>query len=289
MVSELMRSPMRYVAYADESTWNKGRYRAVAAVSLPKAAESELVLTVGRLLADAGVSEFGWKKLRDARRRDLATEILDLVFCSLDRLRVNVLLWDTHDSRHAHQGRDDIANLERMYYWIFTKMAAGRHGVWTLRPDEQSALNWDELHDVLTNAARRSNRLSHCFADLSDRIEIERLSPCRSHENPLVQVADLFAGMAVYSWSSFDKFTYWSTSHQPSLLALDAPALSGSDRYRCEVLDHFDRSCKKASLQVSLKSSRGLRSRSPRSPINIWPWTPQSVKDRAPLRNQRTG
>lgn len=282
-----MRSPMRYVAYADESAWNKGRYRAVAAVSLPKAAEPELVVTVGRLLADADVSEVGWKKLRDARRRDLAIEILDLLFRSLDRLRVNVLLWDTHDSRHAHQGRDDIANLERMYYWMFTKMADRRGGVWTLRPDEHSALNWDELHDVLTNAARRSNRTSQCFADLAQTMAIERLSPCRSHENLLVQVADLFAGMSVYSWSSFDKFAQWSTSHQPSLLALDEPALSGSDRYRCEVLDHFDRSCKNASLQVSLKSSRGLSSRSPKSPINIWPWTPQSAKDRAPLRAQR--
>lgn len=31
---------------------------------------------------------------------------------------------------------------------------------------------------------------------------------------------------------------------------------------------------KNATLQISLKSSRGLRSRNPRSPINIWPWTP---------------
>lgn len=98
----LMGTPIRYVAYAEESAcplprhWGRQPVKGSRVRARPDGSVA---------CSPANVSELGWKKLRDARRRDLAIEILDLVFRSLDRLRVNVLLWDTHDSRHAPRAR----------------------------------------------------------------------------------------------------------------------------------------------------------------------------------------
>lgn len=277
---------MHRIAYADEAYWNQGRYRAVAAISLPKSADGSISRRARELLEESGVAEFAWKKLGDARYGFAAKKLLDLVLDSLAMVRVNVLVWDVEDHRHARQGRDDIANLERMYHWMFRKMGERHPSIWTLRPDEQSAIDWLEVHDVLVNSSRLHNRKHDAFEDLSKRLEIQRLSPTTS-DHPLIQMADLFAGMAAYSRRSYDRFDAWSNSDQLELIPREGITLSKRDEARCAVLQHFNKRCKDRVLQVSLRSERGLRTKNPRSPLNFWWWTPQHEKDTAPLRSQR--
>lgn len=280
-----MNTPHR-IAYADEAYWNQGRYRSVAAISLPKSAEAALTAQARRLLADSSLREFAWKKLRDARYGFGAKKLIDLTVGSLAIMRVNVLVWDVEDTRHARQGRDDLANLERMYYWLFKTMGEAHPSVWTLRPDEHSAINWTEAHEVLVNSSRRHNRRHDSFEELSRKLEIQRLSPASS-DHPLVQVADLFAGLTSYSRGAYDRYDAWLNRNQLELVPREGISLSKSDLVRCDVLSHFDQLSKKNRLQVSLASERGLRTKSPRSPINVWWWTPQHGKDAAPLRAQR--
>lgn len=277
---------MHRIAYADEANWNQGRYRAVAAISLPKSSEAALARRAQDLLSESDVTEFAWKHLRDARYGFAAKKLLEMTVHSLGVVRIDVLCWDVEDHRHARHGRDDIANLERMYHWLFRKMGERHPSTWTLRPDTQSAIDWVEVHDVLVNSSRRHNRRHDSFEDLTRRLEIQRLSPTSS-SHPFIQIADLFAGMTIFSRRSYDRFVAWCNSGQLELVPREGPDLSKSEIVRCEILNHFDRLCKDKALGVSLRTERGLRSRNPKSPVNFWWWTPQSAEDSAPLRKER--
>ncbi len=76
---------------------------------------------VQSILADCDVSEFKWKKVRSAQYRFAALAIVDLVLDHVwqSDLRVDALIWDTYDSRHRLDNRDDRANFERMLHHVF--------------------------------------------------------------------------------------------------------------------------------------------------------------------------
>ncbi|MBC7249932.1 MAG: DUF3800 domain-containing protein, partial [Anaerolineae bacterium] len=145
-----------HVAYSDESFYNRGRYRSIAMVTLEADSSEPFSRSVRRLLDESEVKEFKWQKLRQARERFAAQKLVDFVIekALLGILRVDVLTWDTEDSRHKIQGRDDIANLQRMYYHLFKDALKRWPGdsTWRLYPDENSALDWETVRDYLDMA-----------------------------------------------------------------------------------------------------------------------------------------
>ena len=108
--------------------------------------EDAIAQTFCRVIQESGVSEFKWEKLRQARERFAALEILDKVIdLSLQgKLRTDILIWDTYDRRHQIPGRDDVANLQRMYYHVFKNVLQCRwpsESTWKFCPDENTALD----------------------------------------------------------------------------------------------------------------------------------------------------
>lgn len=275
--------PLHRIAYSDESSWNVGRYRAVAAISVPEAQATQTNLRISSVLKDSGVNEFAWKKVADARYRFAAMKLVDLVLASLRTVRVDVLLWDTYDRRHDIQGRDDIRNLERMYYWLFKTTMERLGGTWTLRPDEHSAIDWATLGKVLAHSSRRHNRRYQVLETLARSVSVRGISPCVSKANPVVQLADLMCGLVVYSWSSYGIYESFCNLNQARLLDVGDPVIGQTDTERCAVLSHFDRGCKARALRISLKTHRGLCSKGP-GPVRVWRWQVQHELDRAPLR-----
>lgn len=116
-----------HVAYADEAGHNVGRYRSVAAVTLGVTDAERATRDLRRLLDQASIKEFKWAKLRTARDRFAALKMADYVLgmVASRALRVDVIIWDTHDSRHAVRNRNDVRNLRRMYYFLLAN-ALGR-------------------------------------------------------------------------------------------------------------------------------------------------------------------
>ena len=122
-------------------------------------------------------------------------------------LAIDALVWDTHDARHAVMRRDDVANLHRMYYWLLstTLSRPGLTGAtWVLRPDENGLMHWASVHDVLDNAGRRAISTSSVLLWRRARRQyaIEQIVPTDSSTAPLIQIADLMAGLSAF----FHKF-----------------------------------------------------------------------------------
>jgi hypothetical protein len=295
------KPPASHLAFADESNFNTGRFRAVAVVSLPAERYQEANQSLFQLLADSNVREFKWKKLRGAQERFAACKLISwaVTQACTQNLRIDVLTWDTEDRRHAIQGRDDVANLHRMYYHLFRVVLSKRWPAahsWALHPDEQTAVNWNAIHEFLDYRSVEVEVRHDLFhqnqqvlLDMVTHFNLRTVEPRQSHLEPLIQLADLFAGLCIYSRLRFADYDAWvrQNGDQIPLFGQDdaLTRLTSADRERFPVLREFNKLCKQRRLGVSLNTRRGLYTPNPAQPINFWWYIPQHEQDKAPIRS----
>ena len=110
-----------FAGYSDASGSGADRFRSVAVVSGALQACLALSDRLQAIAAGETVRTVEWKFVTgDARVQRAAEQYVDVgVTCAHQgEIRVDVLTWDTYDSRHAVPGRDDTENLARMYYHL---------------------------------------------------------------------------------------------------------------------------------------------------------------------------
>jgi len=296
-----MNDIVTHVGYSDESNWNKGRYRSLGLVTLPLEASQQTNEDLQTILSESGVTEFKWKKLRGARERFAAKKLISYIIKRAveGALRVDVLIWDTQDARHSVAGRDDIANLQRMYFHLFRNVMGRRwpdDAIWRFYPDEQTSIDWESVRVFLARASSRFEPEINIFHNQPFRwilrryFHIEQIIEGISAKQPLLQLADLFAGMAVFSYTKYAAYEAWLHTVSPTqpLFPVEngiGNTFSNGDIEKFTILKYFGQECKKHKLGVSLKSNRGLRTPNPANPINFWLYQPQHPMDRAPTRN----
>lgn len=206
------------IAFADETNYNVGRYRGIALISLNASDLSVLSEELKQIITQSNISGFKWVDLTSARHRFAAKKMLDFSIQKVKNkfLRIDILTWDTEDKRHKIQGRDDISNLQRMYYHLFKNVMLKRwpyRYTWALNPDVNSAIKWGQLFAFLRLAAiGEGMKEAHnwrSFAEYMQGFGIIQIKPENSKDEPFIQLADLFAGLAVYSRSKYDHFERW--------------------------------------------------------------------------------
>jgi hypothetical protein len=279
----MVHSTYSHVAYADETSYNIGRFPAIALISLAQAQAAQINQDISLILKQANVVEFKWERLNSAKSRFAALNLIDYtVKQAADKvLRVDVLTWDMQDGRHRIPKIDKIANLQRMYYHLFRNVLRARwpdEAVWQLRPDEHTAMAWDVVMDYLDGGSLSWEPSAKLELRLKCDFQILEIQPAHSNLEPLVQLADLFAGLGSYSRACYGRYQTWQKSPTAS-------QLSHTDRERCRVITELDQRCKSRRLGVSLKTHRGLRTLNPIQPMNFWWYTPQHKTDIAPKRD----
>jgi hypothetical protein len=197
---------MRFGVFSDESGHKAARFGAIAALSLPADQVQGANADIAKLLEESQVSEFKWQKVGSARDRICAQK---LIVYLLNRLvpngaRMDVLVWDTHDRRHDVHGRDDTKNYERMYFHLhkFLMSCRPEASEWHLRPDELIEVDWSTALECLQSTGAWKKYCASLFEENPTLKELYRprsLREVKSHAVPLVQIADLFAGIAAYS------------------------------------------------------------------------------------------
>lgn len=101
-----------------------------------------------------------------------------------------------------------------------------------------------------------------------------------SEEEPLIQVADLFSGLAVFSYEKYQAYLAWRHQDKGQMCLFNTGPtrkLSNGERYRSRLLYQFDVMCKERKLGVSLHEEQRLRTFNPLNPINFWPYTPKET------------
>lgn len=289
---------LTHLGFSDESNWNQGRYRSIALVTMAAQDAEAIEASVQAILQESNVRELKWHKVSSAKDRFAAEKVCDLVCRAEQRgkMRIDVVIWDVEDPRHKIAGRDDSANLERMYYHLIRNVIERRWPgarSWHVRVDERSDTDWDTLERCLGGRSRKQKVASEPFfismaAGLGRRpLYVEEGV---SQDNPLIQVADLFAGLAAFSWNRSEDHRAWRDvrleldAGQQSLFS-DLPAgdVSNSARFKHEVLDHF-LGIDLPGVVIRAGKKEGLRTYGPRNPINFWLYEPHRSDDKAPRR-----
>jgi len=288
-----------HVGFSDESNWNQGRFRSLGLVTTSHNQLGILNKDLQKILAESNVSEFKWKKLTGAKERHATKKLIDFAVSQVcgGNLRIDVLIWDIEDSRHKVQRRNDIANLQRMYYHLFRNVLRMRwpnNAVWQLNPDEHTAIEWDTIQDCLVNVSERVEVENNLFTGtkftyrLQKEFGIRTIKPVNSQQEPLLQLADMFAGLAVFSREKFEEYKQWLQNKSAQLQLFDdsqkQEKISRSSIERFEVLRELNRKCKHHKLGVSLCSSKGLLTHDPAKPLNFWLYEAQDPKDKAPTK-----
>lgn len=289
-------------AFSDESGSGNDRYWSVAFVTGFPAELGELRNKLREICTKNQIGYLEWKEITgDSKRTDAGREYVRATIDAILRksVHIDVLIWDRQDERHAIKGRDDIANLERMYYKLFVN--AGRRwrtSSWRFFPDQQSSIDWSSICSYLemTRVDRPKPGFASLFADSRKRFNIVELTEQDSKQEPLIQLADVFAGMGRFSAEKKDKLQNFllelNYAKSPQLTLFEEPRtspetnLSLAEKARFELITFFDGLCKKHTLGVSLRTKGYLWTPPKRSyPINFWFYKPQHEFDKAPTKS----
>lgn len=286
-----------HVGFTDESNWNNGQIRSIAFVSCKVEYVEELNIQINESLKTSGVCEFKWKKLQSAKYRFAAEKLCTITvnYAKENKLRVDTLIWDTYDRRHKIEKRDDVGNMHRMFYHLIGNVIHNRWQAsvkWNIFPDEMNAMNWGDLKYFLERKPHPSQKQKSYMNELyssreMDKYNISRIQPCMSHETPLVQVADLFAGIAVFSRQNTAEYSEWEYQNATQLRLLEEPKFTkftNTQQERFPIIKYFKELCRKNKLGVAHDNTKGFTTYQPKYSLNFWHYESQHTKDIAPTK-----
>lgn len=219
--------------------------------------------------------------------------------CRRRNLSVDVIGWDCEDSRHKVKGRDDQANLGRMYFHVLKHVLRERSSqsaCWLVHPDTQSLVDWRATAEYLEfKKWQEVPSVGLFYEQDSDSIRryFERVNIEERHSatNPLIQIADIFAGMLGWSKPNYETYKEHceTTTHQTSLFVArfaTTKAMSNGNMAKCKIIKRMIDLCRTNRLGVSIDTEQRLKSWSGSCPINFWWYVPQREYDIAPVRRQ---
>ncbi len=278
-----------FSAYSDESGIFDQRYQAIGVVSGPDYELALLRKALKNILDDENVNELKFVNIRKptgktmkATQRFLTCAIRE--FAIQTRLRIDVITWGDENSLEVIQNNDRIAKLEDMYHRVLTHIGRQwRQISWNFYPDENSQIHWNQIVSFLnrTSLVRFTPRLLQLFEnnDPNQAFKFSNVEELSSSFEPLIQLADLFAGMARFSREEGEQCVQWLNSWgnkaQLRLPELLANGYSESDatktnRARFELIGKFDKLCKRYKMRVSLRTNKYLLTFNPAYPVNFW-------------------
>lgn len=282
-----------HIAYSDESNWNNGTYRSICMISGNVDSIKKVEALISSAMKDSGVNEFKWSDFRSAKLRFAAEKIIKIIlpYCINGSLRIDTIIWDINDNRHRVSHRDDAKNLGRMYYHLFHYVMKKRwtdNAVWMLCPDEQDQMDWELLREILGYKASQVGK-DYLFKS-GQAYEVSEILKCNSKKKVMIQVADLFAGMACYSKLEYSKFMDWMVEDdgQMTMFDMNFKDFNDTHRSRFSVMKDFHEACTAGKLGVGLNTHGCFRTVDPKNPVNFWWYTPQHINDKAPTRFKLT-
>ncbi|MGC9200990.1 MAG: DUF3800 domain-containing protein [Candidatus Aenigmatarchaeota archaeon] len=287
--------------YSDESASESRRFRSLCAVS-GLALNIVLEEDLNSILKSYNVSElkFSEVKTHAPKIRCAKDFILKSVKQASERkIRIDIIIWDLHDSRNLIQGRDNKENLERMYFHLLRNIVE-RWKRFNCRfyPDEHSQYNYKKIIDYLnrTKYPRDEPYILKLFREKRLQFNFIKVKEQKSEEQVLIQLADLFVGIACFSRENADNFKSYKKKKEREAQDLLFPdILDKTDetedigktfKNRFELIKLIKKECEECKIKISLNTCDFLKTFNPSQPINFWHYEPQGEYDKAPTRKE---
>jgi hypothetical protein len=298
-----MHSNNRHLIFSDESGWeSSNRFGSLAKISGNHENTKELNSVLKEILEKNNKKEIKFKDVDGHDTKQIAIDFLNksFEFLHASKIKVHVLVWDKHDSRHNVPNRCDIENMKRMYYHNM-KVLLKHWNVetkWEFYPDEFTPINWK--NDVIkyienTNLLKNESQLElfQVFKGMSFPT-FQNTKELLSGSYPIIQLADIYAGLIRTSRKESDNFNlYYLSKKDENQLSLfdDRQTLniSKSLRTKFDVMVHFKEKADSLRMGVSFSENKYFKTFNCKGNINIWHYEPQGPFDKAPTRIKKEG
>ena len=204
------------------------------------------------------------------------------------------------DSRHNVRGRDIIKCHSHMYYkTILHASNCFNAKSISIFPDRGCSFDWADLELIITRtpAARLTRRDKHQSTDSISNflaapfIPVNRVEEIDDEDNPLIQLADHFAGLGVFSRGKHEFFGRWFkplTRTETLFAGLRPPDnLPRSFVPRFRLIKNIYEVCNNNGVIISLKTNNYLRTYDPNVKLNFWHYVPAGPDDKGPIKNKK--
>lgn len=270
--------PTHVIGYSDASGWDDSVCASIGLITgVPQAFDA-----VRQSMKAIGVdSEFKWETVRTHSKAQVASRALKCMvsLAQEEYLRVDTIIWNQASHRMGYQGHDDMKVLMDMYSQLVSTVLFYR---WpstlslTHYADQHNGPNWSTIDD----ATRRRWQRKSDKTGPRHSVDIRPIEQVDSKLNRMVQISDLFAGLARFSYTDYDHAKVPLGSHPLPGFMDDHIGPSKATVQRCGVLSGFIRECNKRKLGVSLNpTKRGLVTQPTNRPVSFWFYEPQHPED----------
>lgn len=293
------RNNLRHLIFSDESGWdNDNRYASLALVSGTFDNTNELNSQLKNILKKHDKEEIRFSKIKNNNSVNIAYSFLERGFEYLisSKIKVHILVWDKHDSRHDVIGRCDIENLKMMYYKVL--LVLKRHWnvntSWEFYPDEFTAINWsNDIVEFLRNTPLQKKIQHPQLFEAFEQVIFPKyriVQELVSTKYPIIQLADLYAGIIRtsrnYSEDFFKWYTFKKTTEQPTLFKVDEPNISKSIIPKFELMYKFKNKADRFKMGVNLSDKKYFSKNHKKLNLFIWHYEPQREDDKAPTKKK---
>lgn len=299
-----MEKGVDLLSFCDASGVFAEHYQSIGVISGTTESLCQMRNGLGEILDDLGMSEIKFSNINklDSREFKAAQRFFTKSinnYIKSHSVRADVLTWYTADSRHSTPGRDDVENLGRMYYHLLRYIARKWNITsWSIYIDKNEQVDFNVLRECLNSRIAQIDigqfpKIIESLEQIKELEAVKEISEVESCEEPLVQLADLFAGLARFSNEKGAECCEWLSIYgnpdQAPLIDFSSIESNLGEYSRSEVCRYYLIGeiydlCKRYKLYVSLKEGKHLQTRNPSSPMNFWTYEPQGDYDKAPIR-----
>jgi len=292
-----------YLIFSDESGYDgDNQFGCLAKISGSRENTKALNQELKIILQKHRKEEFKFKEIKNGRTIQIAKDFINVTieFLKSSKIKLHILVWDKKDSRHQVYNRCDIENLKRMYFHHLK--AIKKHWRidtnWEFYPDEFSAINWAEdvvkyLENTTIKPVKSKDQIELFESFSGIKIKYQKVKELSSKDYPIIQLADLYAGLIRTARAESETFFEWYQKKkfelQPSFFDYEQNLQpSNTLSLKFEVMYHFKKRADDFRLGVNLSKLKYFSSLNSKSNINIWHYEPQGDYDKAPTKNNRS-
>ncbi len=278
-----------FQAYSDESGINDDDlYTSVSIVSGEEEILSCLRDKLAQEIRDKGINEVKFVKITSYKstitqvaKAFIISAVND--FAIFNKVRIDTITVSKQYLLSAFPDYDREQKLEHMYYCLLAHMIRQWNNTkWNFYPDVNSKIDWGGIIAYLnmTRLYRKPNRnplLINLMLKENPRFEFGEVKQLPSIKEPLIQLADLFAGLARFSHEENVDCTKWVGGQQDRrqkemkfYQAGNVNNITMTRKCRYKLIVELYNLCHKHRLWVSIKKRRHLWTRKKNSPINFW-------------------
>jgi len=128
---------------------------------------------------------------------------------------------------------------------------------WDIRADQRNGIDWNTIHDCLAAKGKQQEFNSTMFGSFfSDPyFFINSFQEECSKAEPLIQIAALFSGLAVFSKDKYCKYKKWQQQNATTLFEEEKVSFTNKEEYRFKILELLNNKCKSGKYGAVLDSS----------------------------------